>query len=202
MLLGAFAVGDLLIGSYRASRALDLISYDHALKPLRMQSDGTIVVNELGLTQGLTSLADRIAAIVTEEFEAEPHTFMLEVAIAIAQVNERTGVVEAVRHPPALSVRRGSHEPSASLRERTDLQREFERVVGSVGERSPFAYLVPGATPDGERYMPFVPMLGARLIFSSERGAMSHLLTEMGVLSADALFDWKVTALRGEFGPL
>lgn len=202
MLLGAVAVGDLLIGSYRASRALDLISYDHALKPLVMQSDGSIMVNEHGLSGGVAVLADRISEMISSEFDVDSSEFMIEVSIAIADINERTGVVQSVQFPSRLSTRRGDHQPSSALLERTDLRREFERVSGAVGEKSPFAYLVPGAPADAAQYVPFVPMLGARLIFRSEEGAMSRLLADMGVLTSDALYDWKVTALRGEFGAL
>lgn len=200
ILIGAVAVGDLLLSSYRVSRVTDLAAYDHAIAPLMLREDGTVAVNRASIHSGLESLADRVKGRLEEAADVESSEYRIEISVGLIDVSIEDGRVRELSVDPSLVVQRGSLSISGNLERRTNLLREYERVGGARGMYCPYAVPIPSAAGERDAYLPYVALLGIRTFFSLEHSPTAQVLSSLGVASDDMVFDWKVIPLRGEFG--
>ncbi|RIL12649.1 MAG: hypothetical protein DCC75_00060 [Proteobacteria bacterium] len=201
LLSSAWVVGDLISRTISVHTALDRALYDHALKSLTISSSGQIAVNE-GAIQSqmqhlLLDVSQDLISKLGEDFSEGK--LRVEIGYAIAGIDADTGLLQSLDVRSAHNLPFGTLSPPPQVLTEHDLQREFERLSGPLGNAARYALPSAGFGQAGaDQYLPFVVFVGLR-IFVDMRGSFSgRIIQEIGAMDQPIIGEVKGVALRGE----
>lgn len=202
--LSGFGIVDLIQRKNRLVLLVERNLNDQSIKSFVLD-DGLSSFHEEKVRAELLQLLGVVRNEIENEFtlseNGEAGAYRVELQAAEVLIDPAQGIVQGIHVRPGLVLGEGSLGLPSSLQHEYDLTKEFERIAGSVGRKSPYAYpsgLYGTGTQD--RFLPRILLLGMRAFVSFEGTFTDSVVSNLGFQEFPITAEIRVIPLRGEIG--
>lgn len=198
--IAAFGTADFVYMRMQLAQLVDKFAFDQGIRSFRVNQSGELVFNRQAVQDALLVIRDELESDAIMQLRADPSQIFFEVDYARIEIDSRNGKMLSLTRDPESALSGGSLSVPGEVLSTMNLDAEFARLAGEVGQVSALAVPTPlfrGTSGQGQ-YLPGAVLLGVRAVYSFEGSLTAWAAKFLGFSSSPVVYDYKVVAVRGE----